>query len=697
MVTLASNTIKCIVRELTDGGTTTKTFDLVTDYGAVSGANCDSAFLAYQTANANTSGNHRLYIPAGNYVVTLAARYFSDGFDNLHVLGSAKSGATWTAQITGGMSVHGTGVQYEDNDHSARIESASAGAYTITVKNDDVSGTGRTLAQIMALFEVGKWVFITEYDTQGYGFPVNHIFSEYHQIASKNDAAGTITLTAPLTRAFSDQTPEFSRTSNPDHGGPATIYAVRESNGNSALDRIGVWENIQFNNVGSAVGMAGNQVGLTNCNVVDQLWPGGSKSIVFTNTTSGSVEVDKICDYMEFDGCTLDPGIVFQSSQPAETFIRNSDIVQIVGTSRNITIENCTISNTLVFGPAFFGYSTQATVRNVTFSSATIGGSDRTYSLAGCTFAGAVIKGYVMALDVNQTITGAPIVGQTITGATSGQTATVASWDNTSKRMNLENVTGAFTAGETVTTPTLTAAKTFGGNKFGQEWAGPGCHFYVGSSEPTVVAWGNVVSYYREGALLCVGTDVSSWPSYTNAPINQIRISPCPALTFEGCTGNEIAVAWSTAPGAFGYGEYYYQTLTAGGVLSAAPPFRGRLVSITVNVTTAYTGTSSTLFWCLNDLVGIRLDGLGGGAFTNTTPPRFRLLVDLKTTGTRVFAPTGNSGVKVSDVEDDDGYNFIFEGTTSGQLTDSGRNPVTISGESSSVWPAFTVTIVTEV
>ena len=111
--------------------------------------------------------------------------------------------------------------QINDNAHSVRVATVSAGAISVTLLN----------ASKASLFTVGNWALITGLDMQGYGYPTNPAFFEYVQITVVNPTTGQITFAAPLQNSHKSTWPLYNAGDafNIDQGGPATLYALDPS------------------------------------------------------------------------------------------------------------------------------------------------------------------------------------------------------------------------------------------------------------------------------------------------------------------------------------------------------------------------------------------------------------------------------------------------------------------------------------
>jgi hypothetical protein len=691
MVTLASNTIRCIVREL-GGSPSVTTYDAKIDLDAEGDGsnNDDTEFAQFNTDHADDGGWIRLYVPAGTFKLVDQTRW-PEGFERLSILGEEPVGGVWTSKFNKPPAVLANCIP-ADQLHSVRIEAASLGSTTLTVKNEDPSGTGRTLAQLMALFTPGQRVCVGEYDLQGSSYPPNAAFFEYKEIVSVG--ASTLTIDTPLERAYSDLTPGYNiGAPQSDQGGPATVF-VLEDWYDAEIDLKNL--ELAFNEgEGDGFPISAKSITFTNCNFVAECWPSASEYVLIQDCALTTVEVDKLHKYVEFNNCTTTEQIVFFSSVPLECVVRNSTIHSFNGTNRNILVEDTTVQNGCKIGPTSYGWGERAVFTDCVMGSTLPSFSIRQYSLAGCAFqSGGIVRGFFMNVGSR---TGVPEVGQTLTGATSGATATVTWVDPVYSLPMLGTVTGGpFEIDEAVSTPTMTAG-FYRSNIFGQEWAGEGAKMMFSTVNVRDAFSANILSLYTDGQYNYIDTDVTSWPSYGDGAFLQAYAHPCPDFTMTGCTGNDWVVAWSQAPANHMLCTWTKYWLKNDGTLSSPPTIYGRIVSITIDVTTAYTGSQTNLY-ISQSLFGVT--GLRGPGYSYVTAPedRLQILVDLKTTGTRVFSPDGNTGIQGSDVTDDLDFNIagispILVTSTSEYATAYTGLP----GESSSVWPAFTVTIVTEV
>lgn len=205
--------------------------NIKTDFGATCNGVADDsqAFIDFNTWakqwQQTNSGVIQLDIPSGsiclwdsaNGTVRFNAGWWVMGVKQLRVSGY---GATFKAGPNGSFFLGSRG-QYQDDKHSARLQSVQAGSRSVTLKNT---------AQA-SLFTVGDWALLTGFDIQGlwgspYGYPSNAHFFEYAKITGVSGA--TVTFADPLKNTYLSTWPNYNSGSafEVDNGGPATLYAL---------------------------------------------------------------------------------------------------------------------------------------------------------------------------------------------------------------------------------------------------------------------------------------------------------------------------------------------------------------------------------------------------------------------------------------------------------------------------------------
>lgn len=250
---------------------------------------------------------------------------------------------------------------------SARTATASIAATSITLL--DTSQCSR--------FAAGDWVVMTGFAVQAlysaassFGYPPNFAFYDYAKVVSTASCAGSgvITLDRSLTNDYKSTWPANAPGSvgEADQGGPATLYALPFWWDTEVEYRGGT-----FNNGSQQTNDAGRSVTYR-----DITWAGG---IACTYPTQGmdwsviggdwsicKIEMDKIVVNASFSGAIVNE-VRHQSMSPRYVTISGgSNITALVGTPRNITIGNSTISQTddNVIGTTSFGRSDSFTITN---------------------------------------------------------------------------------------------------------------------------------------------------------------------------------------------------------------------------------------------------------------------------------------------------------------------------------------------
>lgn len=261
---------------------------------------------------------------------------------------------------------------------SARINTVSAGATSVFINTNSFSGS---LATLCARYVVGRWAVITGFDIQGgynnpYGQPPNPHFLDFAQITSTTNCTttGEIGLSRPLTYAYLSTWPEFNSGdgSEPDQGGPGTIYALDLNWGGEVDVRGGT-----FDCPGQCKAVA------RSTSFTDSTWLGShcfipTITMAFTveNVTgsSCSIEADKMVGTLTYKNTNLNR-LKIQSSS-IETLIWDGGSFTVFGgnnfasgfdgTPKYAYISNITIPS-LKIGPYAYGVGKAATCTNCIF------------------------------------------------------------------------------------------------------------------------------------------------------------------------------------------------------------------------------------------------------------------------------------------------------------------------------------------
>jgi hypothetical protein len=266
------------------------------------------------------------------------ANAWAAGISNLVVegAGATVNSVGGAAFWLGGRGVCQAGIA-SANGCSARIETAQAGAKKITLTPSSLA------AGYITRFPVGKWVMLGGLDTQGlwkapYGFPPNQTFFEWRQITAVDPATGVITLDRPLSNTYLSTWPNYNQGNNheADNGGPATIWAVGDT-WNSTIE----YRGLTINQEGQTYSPARHVTyrGVT--------FGGGHGGIPTQNETWSAInssfpdvnmETDKLIGTMTMDGVTIRQ-IKFQSSSTDRLIMKNSIVTKMLdGTAKRAEI-----------------------------------------------------------------------------------------------------------------------------------------------------------------------------------------------------------------------------------------------------------------------------------------------------------------------------------------------------------------------
>jgi hypothetical protein len=515
--------------------------DIVTDFGAQCNGVTDDApaFVKFNRWAKTQTLPVQLTIPSGATCAFLSSvgQWWAKDIKQLLVLGY---GATITNNNnTGGPGffLGGRGV-IQDNAHSARLATVSAGSSSITLLNPSQT----------SLFSVGRYALIAGFDLQGlwhspYGYPPNPHFFEYVKIASVDTTTGMITFETSLRNTYKSTWPNFNSGSRfeVDAGGPATLYAL-DSSWDTTVEYRGLTidqKNFQTYANGRSVTyrdvkFTGEQCGVPTQNLVWQA--------IDVDMSSCFLEIDKINGTVSFVGGTVYE-IGFQSSSTDLLSMDGTSVThRLIGTPKKFVGNNVSIAE---FDPGAYAF-----------------GRTDEVACADCAIATFNPKGVFTA----GTVTNVGI--------------------NNSWTMN----NGVIT---------IPNAYSRGANQNQVRWAVPGTYFnWVGGAfESEAIA--RVIDVTQDATNTYVTTSLSGGfppvPSASGALA--IRVHPAPKFTCTGCTGNagSMLAQWpASAP------LYSYQTFKYDGTMgsTAQSPFSvwGSLSSVSFKVTNPYTGSGPLLF-----------------------------------------------------------------------------------------------------
>ena len=321
--------------------------NIVTDFGAKCDGVADDApaFAAFNTWALAQTLSIVLTIPKGRsctFKTYSAGSWFAKGIKKLTVSGY---GATLSDNNGAGIFFLAAKAQYQDNAHSARLATVSAGASSVELTN-----AGTTCApNCAALFAVGQYALITGYDLQGlwnapYGYPSNPHYFEYVQIVGKNPNTGVITFGSPLKNTYKSTWPNYNSGSGGevDNGGPATLYALdpswdmeveyqgltiaRPTAQTYAAGRSVTYRDVTFTGVGCAIPTQ------------NKLW-----QVINSTGPNCDIEADKLVESIVITNSTIN-SIHFQSSSIDLFTASGSTFTQILGSPKRTVISDSSIA-----------------------------------------------------------------------------------------------------------------------------------------------------------------------------------------------------------------------------------------------------------------------------------------------------------------------------------------------------------------
>jgi len=567
-------------------------YNIVTDGGAVCDGVTDTApnFKAFNTwALANQGANNQvvLTIPNGANCFFGTAQSMSTsgaaqnqwpvGINNLLVLGT---GATLSSVGGQGFRLGGVGICHKGLTDaagcSARIQSVSAGATQVTLTAASFG------AGYISRFSAGHWIMIGALDIQGlwnspFGYPPNNQYFEWRQIANVNTGTGAITLDRPLTNSYLSTWPNYNSGNafEADAGGPATIYLVGDS----------------WNSIGEYRGLTINQTGQTQGDQRTQIWRNAtcntgagcipsqneSWSAINTDMTGINIEVDKLIGTLTMDAVTISE-LKFQSASVDLFVMKNSTVMtDVTGTAKSAQITDSTLAS---FSLGAFAY----------------GVSPGPVICTRCAVASFVFDGGIFqnrATDYSMS---------------SG----VISFANT-------NASGSDTD-QRVFAP--------GANIF---WAAPG-FLTTGLFQSQAITQDATNTYIQTN-------EAGGFPAITGTP--QFRTSAVPQFTCDACTGDPTLVATNIQSGATAatplaqYSQRTFTPTSAQGNLGDLM-VKGRIVSLDINVTQAYTGSGSATLHAT-----AQFDNLVTVKQSDWTTFNWGPQINLKQAGERIITPSG--------------------------------------------------------
>lgn len=593
-------------------------------------------FNNWARANQGSSNQVVLTIPAGkscwfgsgtfNYVTLFNA--FAAGINNLIVEGnnSTLNSVGGTGFTLGTLGVCQVGLT-NASGCSARIQSASAGASTITL-------TAASLAAgYISRFTVDRWIMVGALDIQGlfqapYGYPPNQNYFEWRKVTAVNAGTGEITLDRPLTYSYSSALPNFNSGSNfeADNGGPATIWAVGgpTNSWNTTVE----YRNLTISQEGQTysggryvtyrgVIFTGAHGGIPTQN---ESW--SAYNSTFTNV---NMETDKLVGTVLMDGVTINQ-MVWQSSSIDLFILRNSTVTnRLDGGARRTEITDSTLNN---WGPGVWAYGNSigaaiCTRCNITTLNSSFGynqnPSPNPYTMTGglITSPNSVTEGQkpfvpgarLFFSSNNGFASGSSFTSgmyniTTVTGdgwpATDNQTVST-TVTTTNGSNNIQIATNSFTSGDVGKTIIIPDARNCSGN----------CPLYTYITAVGAFSAGVQNITLRDNATLAISgvSKTLQWgTSNTYAQTSgsgslppgfgAFKVLGNLQYTCDACTGDPNAVGTNIQQGATPlaplgtYTKRTYSPTTAATNLGGTTAF-GKVVSLTVDVTQPFVGTGT--------------------------------------------------------------------------------------------------------
>jgi hypothetical protein len=459
---------------------------------------------------------------------------------------------------------------------SARIQTALAGATQITLTPYSLT------AGYISRFPVGKWLMLGGLDTQGlwkapYGYPPNQTFFEWRKVTAVDALTGVITLDRSLSNTYLSTWPNYNQGNNfeADNGGPATIWAVGDT-WNTTVEYRGltIYQEGQTYSPARSVTYRGVTFGGAHGGIPTQneTW-----TAINTSFANVNMETDKLVGTMTMDGVTIKQ-IVFQSSSTDLFIMRNSTVTnRLDGGGKRTEITDSTLKN---FGPGIWAY----------------GGTN---------------------------------------GATICTRCNIATFNFDFGIFQNDNLSAYSMRGGVISFPNTAAS----GPGPAQRWAVPGANIFYAAPGYKSVGLFQAQAITQDAINTYIQTnEVGEFPTIAS-PIQFGSIGSA-QFTCDACTGDPALVATNIQSGATPLaplGTYSKRTFTptsAQGNLGNLV-VRGRLVSLTINVTQPYTGSGSATLTPTGQFHQFTIKQ------SNWTKFDWFPSIDLKTAGERIITPSG--------------------------------------------------------
>ena len=494
------------------------------------------------------------------------------------------NGSSLTTVTALGCLAFGVLIDYDNGGNCIRVNNVSSGATQFTLMNSSNA----------SLLTVGNYVNLSGLDLQGSGQPPNTYFSEFCQVTGASTGTGIVTVQNPIRNSYLSTWPGYTHV--PQNGGPAAIFLMLKQ----WIMNV-TYDGISFNILAGQPQGKGSNVNFNNTKWISGAGYSPSQNVNFSVTgsdwSSFDMEYDKVIDTAVFDSTVLGQ-VLFQSvgSDIPVIFQNGCNITRgINSTPKKIEIHNSTV-NGLQLGGFFYGYP-------------------QSFVTTGSSFTGSVFQWLISPAD---TVSGSVPI--------------------------------------TISNGIITIPKSY---EYPPSWAVPGAVCFWGGGASGTVGSGpkfTISSVWDDTTNVYAQTDwYGPFPSYgTNVRLFSLPYQYGSASTISSTMSPIIQMAQTTALGIYDREVYYFGSLNGSNVKPSGMlgdtnlGVAGKVVSITVNVTTPYTGTHGTLqiHTCSLSDNGTYINS---GYLTYVPFGWAGPVIDLRTAGKRVITPSGVTGAAGSD------------------------------------------------
>lgn len=649
----------------------------------------DTAFVSFNTwARANQGSNLVfLTIPNGANCITstFAAQRPFLGIKNLLV---SAYGASWTLPNPNeGLCFGGTGMPQNDTTYANFVTSAP-GASSVTLITAGQSSR----------FTVGQWVSVTGGDLQGFGYPPAPFQFEFAKVTAINAGTGVISFQSPLAKGYKSTWPNFypGDGGHAYSGGPGTLYAL-PSDWDTTVEIQGLTLNNQGNHqtCTNARSMTLRDV---TCLDIGCIIPSQNLSWTAINyqAPNQEMEVDKIISSMSISSSTVGK-IDIQSSSVGLFTLDNSSVPSgIVGATEKIVITNSALGD-FQAGAIAYGSTKEVSCTNCTISGTMIakgvtdpgeggGGVNFSYTMAS----GVIVVPRTVSIT-NATNNGAGLIRLTVDSTAAWTTGMIATVFNMNSGTTEATGTWLLTVIDgthlDLQGSTFVHAYTSGG-QIGTgrvPWAVPGANLFWAGAYRDELAF-HIVDVTGDAVNTYVQTSMAGgFPTIpTGGGALKLAVHPAPKFTCSGCSGSAAANDYALAPAGAPINSYTQRVYVGTPAGQDAHDLWGQAVSVSWNVTKAYTAAINPLQALPAEEV-VLPDGSG---------PFYAPIINLRSVGQRLITPSGVT---------------CPIGTCTGDANLALPDPATwfankmtmqfnasVAGDPSPTWPSITMTIQTD-